>query len=448
MKKSIISLLLIGASTLDIGYSKTVAAPKVPTAPSSNPVVAPKFSTVSDPLAGSGGTRVVGVYGNCIVGNYMDTNGNNHGFAYNGVNYKTIDFPNADTGSTVIVGVSSNQIVGNFNETFDSSNNGNSNSFYEVYGTYGFSFKNNGYNQFLTHKVGGTTDAIYSTMEIKGINGNVVYGNLQTVDGDLAILRYNYYGRYYYYDHQYITTEGGSSQPFYYNGGSNPIILGSIDTINGVSSSNSIIQTGSSTLLFNGFSSVDISPPTYVLSANLNFNLSSSGISSTNIYQTYYNGNEYASLLVNVSYSNNIVLIAINNNNTYTNGTLASISYTPIVYPNTSWEYGGTQVTGIYSNALVGNYTDNNNVDHGFYCIGGTNYCTLDCPQSVQGGTYVSGISGNVAFGYYTATNGSTNGFTATIPAIPSANQVSSIVIPPPPVTPTNRLKIIKTKKG
>ena len=447
MKRSIIALLLIGASTLDICYSKTVTTPKVPTAPSSTPVAPPKFSIVSDPLAGSGGTKVVGVYGNCIVGNYMDTNGNNHGFAYNGANYETIDFPNADTGSTIIVGVSSNQIVGNFNETFDSSNNGNSNSFYEISGTYGFSFNKNGYNQFLTHKPFGSKDAIYSTMEIKGINGNVVYGNLQAVQGYLDIWRYHYYGGFFY-DYIDITTEGGSTQPFYYNGGSNPNILGSIDTINGISSSNSILQTGSSILLFNGFSYVDISPPTYVLSTNLNFNLSSSGINSSNIYQTYYNGNEFASLLVNVSYSNSIVTVSINNNYTSTNSTIASISYTPIVYPNTSWQYGGTQVTGIYSNVLVGNYTDNNNVDHGFYCMGGSNYFILDCPQSVQGGTYVSGISGNVAFGFYTATNGSTNGFTATIPAIPSANQVSSIIIPPPPATTTNRLKIIKTKKG
>jgi hypothetical protein len=55
-------------------------------------------------------TYTFGIGGGKIVGAYLDTSGNLHGFLYDGANWATLDFPGA--GATELNGIDGNRIVG------------------------------------------------------------------------------------------------------------------------------------------------------------------------------------------------------------------------------------------------------------------------------------------------------------------------------------------------
>jgi len=410
MKKISLIFFLIGILNFGNGYSK-VSPPSVAT------IDGIKYTKISDPFAGSGGTKVVGVYGRCVVGNYTDISNINHGFAYDGLNFKTIDLPMVDNSvvrfgtfgsyptNTYISGVTSNNIVGKA---------------YNYREQYGFAY--DGLN-FLYIPTGGNN--------INGIIDNVIYGT-----GALL------------FNGSYEITNGIK---FAANSDCYPRVDNG-DNIQGVDGNSVVSLNGNAAFLIFGSSCLNINPPSNMAE---NLSIASVGISKGNIFVGLATTAEFYSYTVKVenSASSNVVNITNNigiwyYNNITSNNAVGTITFNPIIYPHTYWYHGGTQVTGIYSNVLVGNYTDNNNLPHGFYCIGEKNYSTIDCPLAIPGGTYVSGISGNVAFGYYTDTNGITNGFTATISAIPPVNQVSSIIIPTVPSSPTSKLKISKTNKG
>ena len=70
------------------------------------------YTTINDPN-GAGGTDVQGIYGNTLVGIYIDGAGNYHGFSETGGVYTTIDDPNA-TGGTEVMAIYGNTLVGNY----------------------------------------------------------------------------------------------------------------------------------------------------------------------------------------------------------------------------------------------------------------------------------------------------------------------------------------------
>ena len=84
------------------------------------------YTTLDDPLAGNGGyvsgfgfqgTYPRGISGNNIVGYYMDSSNNFHGFLYNGSTYTTLNDPLARNG-TFAYGISGSNIVGYYVDSF------------------------------------------------------------------------------------------------------------------------------------------------------------------------------------------------------------------------------------------------------------------------------------------------------------------------------------------
>jgi hypothetical protein len=80
------------------------------------------FSAVNDPNANSYlGTRVWGISGNEIVGDYLDSNGYRHGYTFDGNSYQTLDNPLANLSfGNGAGGISGNKIVGFYNDSFGS----------------------------------------------------------------------------------------------------------------------------------------------------------------------------------------------------------------------------------------------------------------------------------------------------------------------------------------
>jgi hypothetical protein len=84
---------------------------------------------------------------------------------------------------------------------------------------------------------------------------------------------------------------------------------------------------------------------------------------------------------------------------------------------------GGTTVTGISGNLIVGNYfvnTSNDPEEHGFVYNGST-FTTIDDPNAVTNttgleGTQINGITGTELYGFYVNSAGTNVVFTATVP--------------------------------
>jgi hypothetical protein len=68
------------------------------------------FLTLDDPLAAPGLTLPNGVDGNRVVGLYYDASGQHHGFVFDGTSYTTLDYPGSI--STIATGVFGKNIVG------------------------------------------------------------------------------------------------------------------------------------------------------------------------------------------------------------------------------------------------------------------------------------------------------------------------------------------------
>jgi len=74
------------------------------------------WTSLDMPVGGS--TRILGINGNNLVGQYQ--NYNLHGFLYDGINWTTLDMPEANGHSTLISDIDDNKIVGYY---YDSSGN-------------------------------------------------------------------------------------------------------------------------------------------------------------------------------------------------------------------------------------------------------------------------------------------------------------------------------------
>ena len=72
------------------------------------------YTTLNDPLGSL--TVAIGVDGNNIVGYYEDSSGKYNGFLYNGSSYTTIDDPLGVEG-TIANGISGNNIVGHYSDS-------------------------------------------------------------------------------------------------------------------------------------------------------------------------------------------------------------------------------------------------------------------------------------------------------------------------------------------
>ena len=84
-----------------------------------NPTVAQtyKFTTLDDPL-GTSGTSVYGISGGTVVGLYLGSSYQAHGFVYNGSTWTTLsDYPSATPDSTIPYGISGSNIVGTYQDS-------------------------------------------------------------------------------------------------------------------------------------------------------------------------------------------------------------------------------------------------------------------------------------------------------------------------------------------
>jgi hypothetical protein len=76
----------------------------------------PNASTAITDLAGVDGTEALGISGSSIVGYYVDSGGNDHGFLLSGTTYTTVDDP-LGVGSTIATGVSGSLVTGYYSDT-------------------------------------------------------------------------------------------------------------------------------------------------------------------------------------------------------------------------------------------------------------------------------------------------------------------------------------------
>lgn len=126
------------------------------------------FTTINDPNATAGSTRIFGV-GNsgAVAGNYSDAQGNSHGFAYSNGTYTTIDYPGAATGTTTANAVNtSGTVVGGYNDA-----QGNA---------HGFTFNNGVYTTLNIPADGGTT------RNLLGINDSGVVSGYRFITNNPA----------------------------------------------------------------------------------------------------------------------------------------------------------------------------------------------------------------------------------------------------------------------
>jgi PKD repeat protein len=267
------------------------------------------YQTLDDPLAYpiSGGTVTVasGISGSNIVGHYIDNRELPEGFLYNGTTYTTLEVPNAYLNENYALGVSGTNIVGYYL---------GDDLFY-----HGYLYNGSAY----------TTLDDPNANDPDSFNGTYAYG----VNG------HNVVGYY---------TDGSG-----YNHG----------------------------FLYNGSTYANLDDPNAAAVAGLSGGTYACGISGTNIVGYYvdesgttqgflYNGSTYTTL---------------RDPNAFYGTVAGGISGTNIVgyYPAASYEpsflyQGGIystlntfyrSVTGIFSNTIVGSYTDANGSTHGFVAV-------------------------------------------------------------------------------
>ncbi|HEX4055986.1 MAG TPA: hypothetical protein VHX86_17110 [Tepidisphaeraceae bacterium] len=128
------------------------------------------YTTISDPLGTSTWARAVS--GGEILGNYLDNQGNGHGFIYNGTSYTTLDDPYAfGYFGTQPSGISGHMIVGSYQDVRDG-------------WVRGFTYEDGSFTPLDDPLATGTT-------EIEGISGNTIVGIYQDSADQFEGFSYN-----------------------------------------------------------------------------------------------------------------------------------------------------------------------------------------------------------------------------------------------------------------
>lgn len=141
-----------------------------------------QFTTISAPL-GVNGSFATGISGSNVVGYYIDANGTDHGFLFNGSGFTTLDAPLA-TGTdangfsgTSANGISGSEVVGTF-----AGSDGND---------HGFLFDGTTYTALDEPLATGSDAYGFSGTVINGISGNQVVGYFVGNDGKYRGFLYN-----------------------------------------------------------------------------------------------------------------------------------------------------------------------------------------------------------------------------------------------------------------
>jgi hypothetical protein len=313
------------------------------------------YQTLDDPLAypisDGGGTVAAGICGTNIVGYYVDYYEHGEAFLYNGTTYTTLVVPNAYQNESYALGISGTSIVGYYLD--------------DNYLYHGFLYNGNTYT-ILNDPDADGYDSFRGTYA-QGIDGANIVG--------------------------YYTDSSGHNHGFLYNGST----YTTLDDPN----------AGTATGLYGG---------TYA-----------NGISGTNIvgycidesgtpHGFIYNGSTYTTLDDPNSFYG-----------TYATGISGSniVGNYPAAFYQPSFLYqGGTyttlnpfykSVSGIFSNTLVGSYTDANSVSHGFAAVvtPAVNY-TISVSTSPGAGGTVSGGGVFAAGGSQTVTAVTNTGYAFT----------------------------------
>ena len=267
------------------------------------------FKTLDDPLAGKNnfywGTQAFGISGSNIVGRYIDSSLQYHGFIYDGSTYTTLDDTSAGAGGIADSGISGSNIVGYYQQGLM---------------WHGFLYNGSTYTT-LDDPLAVPTSVGNGGTWASGISGNNIAGYYEDSSGISHGFIYN--GSTYMTFDDPLGVQGTAA--FGIDGKN---IVGSYED----SSSN---EHG---FLYNGSTYTTLDDP---LGVNISYAM---GVSGKNIVGDYRDSSDkYHGYLYNGS--------------TYT--TLDD----PLVGTNSLW---GTQVCGISGNNIVGYYTDSSGEYHGF----------------------------------------------------------------------------------
>jgi len=287
-----------------------------------------QFTTLSDPL-GTEGTYATGISGTDIVGYYVDSSGNDHGFLCSGTTYTTLDYPSGsgamyDVTATYAAGISGSNIVGAY-----ATLNGV---------THGYSYDGTNYTALNDPYATDNITAASGVSGVSGASGNVIVGN---------------------YRGSQSGGQGSDFYGFYYSGGTY-ITLSVLAGINGTWATgvtanpfgtgfDSVGYYITSDNTYHGFLNNSVENFTGVDDPNARGNSQIMGISGTNIVG-YYNDSR--------GYNEGFICDWTNVNaetNTFTFTTLDDPLGTE-----------GTDLLGISGSDIVGTYVDSSGDEHSF----------------------------------------------------------------------------------